>query len=323
MATGRFISQREARDGTLNNLPLAHILAFDRAVIFSDDWGRYSGDPAIWKMQLFPRQDYVTDRLLLAIQHDLAQAGMIGFYAVDDVDCCLVYRFLRYQTIRTSHRQDPKWPTPPEAMWWMWLHPQDTRKEYDCPDIPWQKYQKVVSKTDTRKEIWLPREPRPEIHFEISNILPFGGVVIPGGKLPEKQVKQVPLPSQPVVLEHKFETQTTMWVDGPMSGLPPTELEKDLAMRMLRVRGMKDHWHDQTGFLKLRELAADFPDVDLKRVITAWTDNKVKVGVFKKSKPWQELRNYMVEAERQRRGGRRKAPAAPPYLHRKSGERQL
>lgn len=179
----RLIYRVEALDPTLNNLPtLAHILAFARLLVAADDWGRFSGDATIWQSQLFPRQPHITAEMMLAIQHDFAAAGFVGFYGAQGLrgaeGYCVIFRFARYQNPRSDRLRLPMYPVPPEQMWPLIAHPRNEGRVYDVPDIPYARWNEVRQQAQTQSQqiAWLPSLTRPAIEFYSDAEHPFGGV---------------------------------------------------------------------------------------------------------------------------------------------------
>ena len=303
MATGRFISQREARDSTLNSMPLSHILAFDRVVVFADDWGRYSGSPDQWKQDLFPLQKHMTAEIVLAIQHDLAEARLLGFYTDGNSEYCLIYKFLKYQTIRATHRKAPQYPTPPEEMWWMFLHPMDTAKSYDVPDMPREHYKAVLRSTVTRNDLWAPSTPRPNYSFEVSEIMPFGGVLWNQRETPKE--KQAPKPvEKPATSMGSVQAGLPGLIEGPMSGAKPTPVEAGLLHVIKNAKGMGHHWNYGDALQQIRTLWADYSEhIDIQHVVKAWAAGTITKPLTKSSRPWSSLRNWCrLEKERKEKG---------------------
>lgn len=176
MAKARLIYQRETTDTTLNELTFAHIVSFNRLVTHADDWGRFYGDPDLWKAQLFPRQPYMTLDLILAVQHDLADAELVGFYDDGGESWCVIYKFAQYQQLKTDRLGMPLAPRPPDEMLPMVVHPRNAGKKYDPPDLSYRQYQRIVAQQNPNQRIWTPAEPRPPIHFVVNADNPIGAI---------------------------------------------------------------------------------------------------------------------------------------------------
>lgn len=284
MATGRYLSQREARDPTLNSMTLAHILGFDRLVVAADDWGRASGDVGDWKSTVFPRQDHIDETMILAIQHDLATAGLVGFYCRDGSEYSLIFKFLVYQTIKSSHRREPSYPTPPESMWHLYAHPLGgmTRKKYDVPDMPYDRFCEVTAQNHDQR-IFPPSAPRPPIEFVVDARNPFGGVAV--GSV------------QPDPPRAEIKTQEGLFA-GTNSSARPTDQEKELLRVIASAAGMKRHFDAAVALQKLREWRADYPAVDMAHTIKTWRDAKDSKPVKSNGRPWAEIRNWLNNGNR-------------------------
>lgn len=187
MAQARLIYRAETTDSTLNELTFAHIISFNRLVTHADDWGRFYGDAALWKAQLFPRQPYMTLDLILAIQHDLAAAELVGFWEADSEEWCVLYKFAEYQQLKKDRLGRPMAPCPPEAMLHMMVHPKNAGKSYDPPDLPYRNYQRAIAQNSPDQRVWEPSEPRPPIEFVIDEANPLGAVMRTNGHSAARQ----------------------------------------------------------------------------------------------------------------------------------------
>lgn len=312
MASGGFIHKKEARDSSLNSMTIGHILAFDRLVVHADDWGRFYGSPREWKKNLFSLQEFIGESVILAIQHDLSDRRLIGFYVSQGIEYCVVYRYLQYQQLKTSHVRASGFPSPPREMWPLILHPRDTRKNYDCPDIPYVEYDKVCGVATGEISTFPPSSLRPDIMFESSVINPFGGVVGPAAKsspvvvstteLPPVRIEppreQVPEPKpviKPTEKPAPKETDETAneLFGGEFSAAGLTPREKEI-YRILKVVNNMTVTQKMVATY-IRPMAKDFPDVDILDLIKTWAAAKATDPVTKKgkgSRPWAQIRDW-------------------------------
>lgn len=313
VATGRVISKQEATDARLNSLPLIHILAFNRLVIHSDDWGRWEGSAAMWRAQLFPRQTYVTEQHILVVQHDLATMGLLGFYLADGSEYALIYHFMDYQSPKTSHIARPSFPTPPREIWANWRHPRDARKSYDCPDIPYDEYQRVAA----NGQRWLPSTPRPALVIACSELQPFGGIELNVLERPTAKPAAAPTEAPPAPTAQPALAQTAKAARQPTL-LSDASAEERAILDILAPPYRKARLpYDEKAILdQVRQCGAEFPQINMlglvRDIAAGWTTQPLN----KDSRPMAQLRNWARIRSAKRTNG------SPAQDH-ESGEMQL
>jgi len=280
----------------------------------ADDSGCIEDDVLAFKIHLFPADEDITPQVLTDYRDKLVEMNKLTPYVAEGKSCLYINNFHKHQSIK-----NPAPPSVPLPAWLKWIpypsnprsgryqivsKPSETQQEEDNLQ---SSYDVLTDNLQSSSNHNHNQKVQPEVQAE-----PEGRGC--GGTSESKETREQEFNDHPLN-DHQDKNNFTKTKEVPNT----TTEEREILSVLRSVEGYPFDFSKDLQFI--RDLAVDYPALDLLYQVKKWRDYKRDKPLTKKSSPRSQLRNWMNKANEWRviNGGeaRKRDPTADEAIGRK------